>query len=44
MTLLTIGQIILHAWYFPKHGINGITAEPYEMYLELIGKMKKGRI
>ena len=40
LLLTTIGQIILHTWYFPKHGINGLTAEPYEEYLDLIEKMK----
>ena len=40
ITLMTIGQIYLHGWYFPKHGINGLTAEPYDKYLETIEKMK----
>ena len=38
--LMTIGQAYLHGWYFPKHGINGLTAEPHEKYLEVIAKMK----
>ena len=38
--LMTIGQVYLHGWYFPKHGINGLTAEPHEKYLEVIAKMK----
>lgn len=37
---MTLGQIYLHGWYFPKHGINGLTAEPYDKYLEVIEKMK----
>lgn len=41
--LLAIGQVILHAWWFPRHGINGLTAEPYDKYLALIHKMKGGR-
>jgi len=40
ITLMTLGQIYLHGWYFPKHGINGLTAEPHEKYLEVIEKMK----
>ena len=40
ITLMTIGQIILHGWYFPKQGVNGLTAEPYDKYLETIEKMK----
>lgn len=38
--LMTIGQVLLHGWYFPKQGINGLTAEPYDKYLEVIEKMK----
>ena len=40
ITLMTIGQVILHAWYFPKQGINGLTAEPYDRYLATIQKIK----
>ena len=38
--LMTIGQFYLHGVYFPKHGINGLTAEPHDKYLEVIAKMK----
>lgn len=38
--LMTIGQMYLHGWYFPKHGINGVTPEPHDKYLEVIAKMK----
>jgi hypothetical protein len=40
ITLMTIGQVYLHGIYFPKHGINGLTAEPHDKYLEVINKMK----
>ena len=40
ITLMTIGQVYLHGVYFPKHGINGLTAEPYDKYLETIERMK----
>lgn len=40
ISLMTIGQVYLHSWYFPKHGINGLTAEPHDKYLEIIAKMK----
>lgn len=40
ITLMTMGQIYLHGWYFPKQGINGLTAEPNDKYLEVIEKMK----
>ncbi|MBI4277971.1 MAG: hypothetical protein HY660_05900 [Armatimonadetes bacterium] len=34
------GILVLHFWWLPKHGINGLTAEPYDRYLKLIGKVK----
>ena len=40
ISVMTIGQIILHGWYFPRKGINGLTAEPYDKYLATIQKMK----
>jgi hypothetical protein len=43
ITLMTMGQIYLHGWYFPKQGINGLTAEPHDKYLEVIEKMKGNR-
>jgi hypothetical protein len=43
LALLTVGQVLLHAWWFPRHGINGLTAEPYEKYLELVREMKGAR-
>lgn len=41
IAVMTIGQIYLHGWYFPKHGINGLTAEPYDKYLQVIEEMKR---
>ncbi|NJC98240.1 MAG: hypothetical protein C3F07_04700 [Anaerolineales bacterium] len=38
--LMTLGQIYLHGWCFPKQGINGLTAEPYDKYLKVIEQMK----
>lgn len=40
IALMTIGQIVLHGWYFPKKGVNGLTAEPYDRYLAVIQEMK----
>jgi len=40
IAIMTIGQIVLHGWYFPKKGINGLTAEPYDQYLATIQTMK----
>lgn len=41
ITLMTLGQIYLHGWYFPKRGINGLTAEPHDKYLQVIEEMKR---
>jgi hypothetical protein len=35
---MILGMTVLHGWYFPKHGVNGLTAEPYDAYLKLIGR------
>ena len=40
IVLMAIGQVYLHGVYFPKQGINGLTAEPHDKYLEVIAKMK----
>lgn len=29
--------VVIHAWWLPKHGINGLTAEPKEKYYALRG-------
>jgi len=35
---LTLAAILaVHAWWLPKHGVNGWTAEPRERYYELLG-------
>jgi hypothetical protein len=42
--LLAIGFLaaaVIHGWWLPKHGINGLTAEPYDKYLELV--TRRGR-
>jgi len=33
----------VHAYWLPKHGINGWTAEPRERYLELMRSRERGR-
>ncbi len=33
--------LFVHAWWLPKHGINGWTAEPYDEYLALIAPRKR---
>ncbi len=40
LLLMAAGMTVLHAWWFPKHGVNGLTAEPYDRYLRLIGKAR----
>ena len=33
-----IAATYVHAWWLPKHGINGWTAEPRDQYLALVTK------
>jgi hypothetical protein len=40
LILMSMGMVMLHAWWFPKNGINGLTAQPYFRYLRFIDKMK----
>lgn len=37
LALLLLVVLFLHAWWLPKHGVNGWTGEPRERYYELIG-------
>jgi hypothetical protein len=34
---------VIHAWWLPKHGVNGWTAEPRERYYALLGRDAQGR-
>ncbi len=34
---VTVAVLIVHAWWLPKHGINGWTAEPKAKYYALRG-------
>ena len=44
LLFMVLGMVALHVWWFPKNGINGLTAEPYSKYLDLIGKIKRGSL
>lgn len=37
LAVATVFVIIVHAWYLPRHGINGLTGEPREKYYALRG-------
>ena len=41
---LTVAAVLaVHAWWLPKHGVNGWTAEPRERYYALLGRDAHGR-
>jgi hypothetical protein len=40
LCIMFIPVLIIHAWWLPKKGINGWTAEPKEKYYELRGWKK----
>jgi hypothetical protein len=35
-----LAGLVVHAWWLPRHGINGWTGEPKDRYYELIGHKK----
>lgn len=37
LALFLIAPLIVHAWWLPKHGINGWTGEPKDKYYALRG-------
>jgi hypothetical protein len=39
----SIGVIVIHGWWLPKHGVSGWTAEPRERYYALLGLGPDGR-
>jgi hypothetical protein len=38
--LVVGGVAVVHLWWLPKHGINGLTAEPYDEYLALVTRRR----
>jgi hypothetical protein len=40
---IAIGLVVVHGWWLPKHGINGLTAEPRDRYYALIGFDPSGK-
>ena len=32
--------VVVHLWWLPKHGVNGLTGEPRDKYYQLIGHSK----
>jgi hypothetical protein len=36
LTLPLLAAVYVHGWWLPKHGVNGLTGEPRERYLELL--------
>jgi hypothetical protein len=41
--LLGLAAVYVHAWWLPRHGVNGLTGEPKAKYYELIGVRPKGQ-
>jgi hypothetical protein len=39
--LMLAAVVVVHGWWLPKNGINGLTGEPKEKYYELRGWKKK---
>jgi hypothetical protein len=41
IALMLIVAAVVHLWWLPRHGINGLTGEPREKYYELKGWTRK---
>lgn len=40
LTIPLFAAVVVHVWWLPKHGVNGWTSEPKELYYALIGAKK----
>jgi hypothetical protein len=40
---MTAGVLVIHAWWLPRHGVNGWTAEPRDRYYALFGLDPSGK-
>ena len=38
-----VGHVVVHGWWLPRNGVNGLTAEPRDRYYELIGLDRTGK-
>ena len=38
-----VGLLVVHGWWLPRNGVNGLTAEPRDRYYELIGLDPTGK-
>ena len=43
ISALGLGAVYVHAWWLPRHGINGWTGEPKEKYYALLGVRPRGQ-
>ena len=41
IALMLVVAAVVHLWWLPRHGINGLTGEPREKYYELRGWTRK---
>ena len=41
--LMAVGVLIIHAWWLPRRGVNGWTAEPRDRYYVLMGLDPTGK-
>jgi hypothetical protein len=41
--VLAVGVLVVHAWWLPRQGVNGWTAEPRDRYYALVGLDSEGK-
>lgn len=43
LAAMVLGVLVVHAWWLPRKGVNGWTAEPRDRYHELMGLDPAGK-
>lgn len=41
--IIGVGVVVIHGWWLPRNGVNGLTAEPRDRYYKLMGLDPSGK-
>ena len=41
--VIAVGVLVIHAWWLPRQGVNGWTAEPRDRFYALVGLDRTGK-
>lgn len=39
--VIGVALVVIHGWWLPRNGVNGLTAEPRDRYYELVGVARR---